>query len=144
MVLSHCGLVKPWGVVTLDLHCPGNRFASVRCQSITKWWLIANWPHRNKLWIKTKICSLNALENAVCKMVTILCRPKYVHKVNIVENSKVEEDLFLDDILQKFFLTHWGRVTHICVAYIMIIASDNGLSPGWHTKPLSKPMLKCC
>ena len=26
-------------------------------------------------------------------------------------------------------LTHWGRVTHICVTYLTIIASDNGLSP---------------
>ena len=26
-------------------------------------------------------------------------------------------------------LTHWGRVTHICVAYLTDIASDNGLSP---------------
>ena len=26
-------------------------------------------------------------------------------------------------------LTHWGRVTHICVAYLTIIGSDNGLSP---------------
>ena len=28
-------------------------------------------------------------------------------------------------------LTHWGRVTHICVSNITIIGSDNGLSPGW-------------
>ena len=27
-------------------------------------------------------------------------------------------------------LTHWGRVTHICVSKQPIIASDNGLSPG--------------
>ena len=27
-------------------------------------------------------------------------------------------------------LTHWGRVTHICVIEISIIGSDNGLSPG--------------
>ena len=27
-------------------------------------------------------------------------------------------------------LTHWGRVTHICVSKISIISSDNGLSPG--------------
>ena len=27
-------------------------------------------------------------------------------------------------------LTHWGRVTHICVANLAIIRSDNGLSPG--------------
>ena len=27
-------------------------------------------------------------------------------------------------------LTHWGRVTHICVIKLIIIGSDNGLSPG--------------
>ena len=27
-------------------------------------------------------------------------------------------------------LTHWGRVTHICVVKITIISSGNGLSPG--------------
>ena len=27
-------------------------------------------------------------------------------------------------------LTHWGRVTHICVGNLTIIASHNGLSPG--------------
>ena len=30
------------------------------------------------------------------------------------------------------FITHWGRVTHICVSEIIIIGSDNGLSPGRH------------
>ena len=29
-----------------------------------------------------------------------------------------------------FSLTHWGRVTHICVVKLIIIGSDNGLSPG--------------
>ena len=28
------------------------------------------------------------------------------------------------------WLTHWGRVTHICVGNLTIIGSDNGLSPG--------------
>ena len=27
-------------------------------------------------------------------------------------------------------LTHWGRVTHICVSKLTIMGSDNGLSPG--------------
>ena len=27
-------------------------------------------------------------------------------------------------------LTHWGRVTHICVGNLTIIGSDDGLSPG--------------
>ena len=29
-----------------------------------------------------------------------------------------------------FKLTHWGRVTHICVSELTINGSDNGLSPG--------------
>ena len=29
-------------------------------------------------------------------------------------------------------LTHWGRVTQICVGNQTIIGSDNGLSPGRH------------
>ena len=28
------------------------------------------------------------------------------------------------------WLTHWGRVTHICVSDLTSIGSDNGLSPG--------------
>ena len=27
-------------------------------------------------------------------------------------------------------LTHWGRVTHICISKLTIISSNNGLSPG--------------
>ena len=27
-------------------------------------------------------------------------------------------------------LTHWGRVTQICVSELIIIGSNNGLSPG--------------
>ena len=32
---------------------------------------------------------------------------------------------------RQWDLTHWGRMTHICVSKLTIIASDNGLSPGW-------------
>ena len=28
------------------------------------------------------------------------------------------------------WLTHWGRMTHICINKLAIIGSDNGLSPG--------------
>ena len=33
-------------------------------------------------------------------------------------------------LVQILLLTHWGRVTHICVSELTIIGSDNGLSPG--------------
>ena len=32
-------------------------------------------------------------------------------------------------VISRWRLTHWGRVTHICVSKLTIISSDNGLSP---------------
>ena len=32
--------------------------------------------------------------------------------------------------MMYLLLTHWGRVTHICVVDLTINDSDNGLSPG--------------
>ena len=34
--------------------------------------------------------------------------------------------------ISTLVLTHWGRGTHICVTYVTIIVSDNGLSPSRH------------
>ena len=41
-------------------------------------------------------------------------------------------DFDLNHYLDQYglILTHWGRVTHICVNKLAIIVSDNGLSPG--------------
>ena len=33
------------------------------------------------------------------------------------------------ELWNPVYLTHWGRVTHICVSNLTIIGSDNGLSP---------------
>ena len=35
-----------------------------------------------------------------------------------------------ETIMLTVYLTHWGRVTHICVSKLTIIGSNNGLSPG--------------
>ena len=35
-------------------------------------------------------------------------------------------------IFVNFVLTHWGWVTHICISKIIIVGSDNGLSPDRH------------
>ena len=35
-----------------------------------------------------------------------------------------------DPVNDDWTLTHWGRVTHICVGKLTIIGSDNGLWPG--------------
>ena len=39
-------------------------------------------------------------------------------------------DMMLITISILFQLTHWGRVTHICISKLAIIGSDNGLTPG--------------
>ena len=45
--------------------------------------------------------------------------------------TNVGQDLLHHDAsLGQHVLTHWDRVTHICVRNLTIIGSDNGLSPG--------------
>ena len=66
--------------------------------------------------------------------------------LDIVESNPTEPDtlpsqtsyglyiLWIGETIDLFkttlHLTHWGRVTHICVNKLTIIGSDNGLSPG--------------
>ena len=51
-----------------------------------------------------------------------ITRPQWVKSV-ISEHTCYELSLWA-------LLTHWGRVTLICVSDLTIIGSDNGLSPG--------------
>ena len=48
----------------------------------------------------------------------------------ISQFNKLPKFLFQKCIGKHRLLTHWGRVTHICVGNLTIIGSDNGLSPG--------------
>ena len=48
----------------------------------------------------------------------------------VMINSSHHKNWSLNTMAQGKFLTHWGRVTHICISKITIIGSDNGLSPG--------------
>ena len=49
---------------------------------------------------------------------------------NVVALSCQAYQLLVPDMLRSSILTHWGRVTHICVVKLIINGSDNGLSPG--------------
>ena len=42
---------------------------------------------------------------------------------------KKQYNVYVEQWLENV-LTHWGRVTHICVGNLNIIGLDNGLSPG--------------
>ena len=41
------------------------------------------------------------------------------------------QSTFMAVWVKPLVLTHWGRVTHICIGNLTIIGSDNGLLPGW-------------
>ena len=55
---------------------------------------------------------------------------KYAHGFLII--STVLEQSCDCPSTSKLTLTHWGRVTHICVSKLTTIGSDNGLSPDRH------------
>ena len=44
--------------------------------------------------------------------------------------SVMKMDFDFTEVCPWGSLTHWGRVTHICVSKLTTIGSDNGLSPG--------------
>ena len=51
-----------------------------------------------------------------CKSQNLMESQEYINKFNT--------------LLFSALLTQWGRVTYICVCKLIIIGSDNGLSPG--------------
>ena len=70
--------------------------------------------------------------HAICSCENSECCVQY--QWNVVPCSKSLWKLDCFDLIaykSRFWatLTHWGRVTHICVGNLTIIGSDNGLSP---------------
>ena len=51
------------------------------------------------------------------------------HGINLVSPDYLGFSTWWVKLVQ-LWLTHWGRVTHVCVSKLTIIGSDNGLSPG--------------
>ena len=56
------------------------------------------------------------------------------YQISLVEqfHRVMTSDDFNHGHLSQDALTHWGRVTHICISKLTITGSDNGLSPGRH------------
>ena len=50
--------------------------------------------------------------------------------ISNVKQKYTKNFLYITFNSHECILTHWGRVTHICISKITIIGSDNGLSPG--------------
>ena len=91
-------------------------------------WLVVNWA----LWITILWNSYqnikisiqeNAIQNVICKTKSIFFG--FIILIWELENRSSEISNYNNE-----WLTHWDRVTHICVGNLTIIGSDNGLSPG--------------
>ena len=116
---------------------------------LSHWWVDTKGHISMKFY--SKFIQGNTLENVICKMAAILSRCQCVknNSFNIAvpadglaSNGVRPWPSSSDTIVFKVFmvidsnwltcgtLTHWGRVTHICVGTPTIFGSDNGLSPG--------------
>ena len=86
-----------------------------------------------KLKIKIKnFIHQNTSQNIICKMAAGLSRGRWVNLsplwYNVIDYTPIylSNPVFNQDDVS---LTHWGRVTHICVGKLTIIGSDNSLLP---------------
>ena len=56
--------------------------------------------------------------------------PPHTHTHTLTEVKKGSENILISYEQRAILLTHWGRMTRICVGNLTVIGSDNGLSPG--------------
>ena len=82
--------------------------------------LSEDWVHRYSIYLIIK-----------CVTVTLLMREYQFSSPRMTIKQRVPLYMWVVEANWVHIdLTHWGRVTHICVSKLTIIVSDNGLSPG--------------
>ena len=100
----------------------------------------------NVIWLKGPRCSISISNSIVflslCGLTTTRWPTSFFTNIPVVrhQNTSLTQDILARQTFQLIdcfcnglmILTHWGRVTHICVSKLTIIGSDNGLAPGWH------------
>ena len=132
--------------------CPGALVATVLsmhpCVSCCLW-VNSLWPSdaiwRQRSWstlVQVMACCLTAPSHYLNQCWLMICEVLWhLPDSNFTENTG---DIYHWDEFEIYWLetvvkspqgpanelTHWGRVTHICVGNLTIIGSDNGLSPG--------------
>ena len=58
------------------------------------------------------------------------CHAPYLYLANTIMVNPLSPVNSIISLKFNAFLTHWGRMTLICIGKLTIIGSDNGLSPG--------------
>ena len=77
------------------------------------------------IWTNAGILLIEPLGTNSCEILTEI----YTFSLNKI-HLKMSSGKWWPFCLSLNVLTHWGRVTHVCVDKLTIIGSDNGLSPG--------------
>ena len=70
---------------------------------------------------------MNLIGSVVCSKIW---RTRKIHRLSIRACQYRYFISYIGQLPVFTSLSHWGRVTHICVSKIFIIGSDKGLSPG--------------
>ena len=90
------------------------------------WWFVLKWRYlfnmASSLYIDFNIVILYLYMYTWCHLLMTVLLQNYT-KIMTCRNT-----YFVPNEIKQ--LTHWGRVTHICIDDLSIIGPDNGLSPG--------------
>ena len=121
------------------------RTSSLLCFDPTHFRLISQWLYCNrsfKIRLEISFSELNNVQRnphptsspqndkRMCLFIfSTLLQNGYIRMVNVAFEHKICVSRVINNT-PPIMLTHWGRVTHICVSKLTIIGSDNGLSPG--------------
>ena len=86
------------------------------------------WSLSNSTWVPYMKWWTLVTANTVVKRPFIIWAQCLSHSVNDLDVYATGWEFCIKHA--PALLTHWGRVTHICVSKLCIISSDNGLPPG--------------
>ena len=125
---STCSNAKRWAIMhnLSNVHMASKKtdnYSNAQCIFLSNLHILWHLP-RYLIFVQmliTSICKKNAIKKCLPS-----CSPEQRSQTNTWINSMVSNDA----IWCTLDLTHWDRVTHICVGKLTIIGSDNGLSPG--------------
>ena len=110
------------------LQCVDKRSRGARATAVKLPWIF-QWGSRN---IRGNLTARQCIKHMTLITFNMICQEWLVsHEKNGMSVSSTWQNTYSTwDAMELYALTHWGRVTHICVGNLTIIGSDNGLSPG--------------
>ena len=88
-------------------------------------WSSADRRCSNYIWVINNFIAYKGATYIRGFTVIVWLRSLWIHLISLPISLGVAPSV----LWQSYQLTHWGRLTHICVSKLTITGSDNGLSP---------------